>query len=338
MSACYAPAPKPGSPCVDGTCPRPLVCSSATLTCELTDVDSGTTPSDGPADATPADAIEHLIDGCTPSPEICGDGIDQDCNGSDAQCPANDLASGAIDVTSGGTFTVNLAAAHDDNSPHGCGGAGGRDVFYKVNLTAPQVFYVDTFGSNFDTVVRVFAGACTAIGATQTTTGCGDDSCGGKQSQLALSLPTGASCIVVDQKSSAETAGSVTLKITPEGRNGIALASGVQTNTGNTCNATNVMEPSAACADTGAPDIAYFFTECPGAAQKLDADTCVDGTYDSALYVRRGATELACNDDFCDVQSQITNVAISGANFFWVVVDGYSSGDCGAYTLTTNLR
>src|SRR5262249_42293694 len=151
----------------------------ATQTCETGDQpDSNTSPSDANEDAPP-DALEHLIDGCSPSPEICGDGIDQDCNGSDAQCPANDAPAGAIDVTAGGAFTANLVAAHDDNGPGTCGAAGGRDVFYKVTLQAPQVYYFDTFGSNFDTVVRVFAGACTAVTGATPIRGCGDDSCGG---------------------------------------------------------------------------------------------------------------------------------------------------------------
>jgi hypothetical protein len=50
-----------------------------------------------------------------PSAETCGNAVDEDCNGADAACPSNDRPAGAIDISAGGTFTVDLVAAHDDN-------------------------------------------------------------------------------------------------------------------------------------------------------------------------------------------------------------------------------
>jgi hypothetical protein len=339
LVGCYAPNPQPGSQCVNGACPIPLVCVS-TGTCERTELDSGV-PGDALDDGGFEDAPKILIDGCSPSPEICGDGIDQDCDGSDPPCPANDLAAGAIDVTAGGNFTANLSAAHDNIGGGSCGGAGGRDVFYKITLNAAQVYYFDTFGSSFDTVVRVYAGACTAVTAQTPLAMCGDDSCGGKQTQLALALAAGTSCIVVDQKSSAETAGSVHLAVTPGGRNGLPLAAGMQTNAGNTCNATSVEDPDSACGDPGSKDVGYFFTNCPGSNRLLDAQTCIgsDANFDSTIYVRHAANELACSDDDCgSALSMFANAPITSAGLYWMIVDGFSSTDCGAYTLTTNLR
>src|SRR3954469_14721900 len=136
VAACYAPNPKAGSPCATSPCLAGLVCSPATLTCELPAIDAALGP-----DAT------ILIDGCTPAPEICGNGADEDCDGHDAICPENDTAPGAIDVTGGGTFVANVSAATDDAPNTGCGGVGGRDVFYSVSLGAAEVFYFATFGS-----------------------------------------------------------------------------------------------------------------------------------------------------------------------------------------------
>jgi len=338
---CYSPGPHPGTPCTNGKCGGGLVCSLETQTCEFAPLDSGVPLDDSAIFNGFEDAPPILIDGCSPSPEICGDGIDQDCTGGDAPCPANDLATGAIDITAGGNFTVNLAAAHDNIGGGNCGGSGGRDVLYKAPINAPQVYYFDTFGSSFDTVLRVYAGACTAVNAGTPVAMCGDDSCGGKQTQLALSLASGTSCIVVDQKSAAETAGSVHLAVTPGGRDGTKLSSGMQTNTGNTCNATSVEDPDPACGDPGSKDIGYFFTNCPGSNRLLDAATCVgsDTAFDSVIYVRRGTNELACSDDDCaPTLSQFANVPIASTGLYWMIVDGFASGDCGAYQLTTNLR
>lgn len=50
-AACYAPHPPAGAPCsASGACPDGLVCSPATVTCELRAIDGG------PADTSPGDA------------------------------------------------------------------------------------------------------------------------------------------------------------------------------------------------------------------------------------------------------------------------------------------
>jgi len=49
LFGCYAPNPQPGSPCLNGRCPTPLVCSPATETCERMAVDAAEI--DAPPDA-----------------------------------------------------------------------------------------------------------------------------------------------------------------------------------------------------------------------------------------------------------------------------------------------
>ncbi|MDB4958087.1 MAG: lysyl oxidase-like [Myxococcales bacterium] len=340
LVGCYAPHPQTGAPCGDGACPGDLVCSPATNTCELSSTIDG--------------AVDGMvIDGCTPQAEICGDGIDQDCDGVDPVCVANDGADGAIDVSAGGTFTVDMRYANDDASDADCGGIGGRDVFYKIVLPAQEIVYADTFGSDFRTVVRVFPGkACSAIAGASPV--CNHDACGGAQSQLAGPLPAGTSCIVVDQDAAAIT-GMLTLRVTRGGRDGASLGSNMQTYTGNSCTGTNVTNPGTSCAggDTStAEDAGYYFTVCPAQTLKLDASTCVDATmtaFDTVIYLRKaGGNNLGCNDDAttCTARparpthadgSILTNVASVGPGLFWLTVDGYS-GACGAFRVDTNLR
>jgi hypothetical protein len=80
----------------------------------------------------------------------------------------------------------------------------------------------------------------------------------------------------------------------------------------------------------------------------LTASTCdAATTSDTALWVTGpGTTELACNDDdaACTLSttgaSTISNIALTDAHLFWVVVDSYgtTSPACGAYSLTTTLQ
>lgn len=348
-AACYAPKVKPGSPCDDDhRCPTPLVCTQGS--CEL---------SEGEGEAPPPDSTP--LPGCVPTGEdLCGDGIDQDCSGGDAICAANDLPAGAIDVTAGGMFTGDLLLARDNLPSRGCGGNGGRDVFYEITLAAPQVYYLDTFSSGLDTSVRVFGGiACAAVTSTQSPQACNDDACGTGESQLAVALPAGTSCLVVDRNGSGgqqPSKGGFQLHIVPGGRTGTRLPSGVSTQTGDTCGSTNGSEPTdlAACNSGRAKDLAYFFTVCPGQTARLDASTCSNPAathFDTQLYVRPvGGTDVVCVDDTdtCAARpdrsdghpdgSILTNVPAKGAGLFWLVVDGYDTSDCGGFQLDANLH
>ncbi len=348
VAACYAPHLEPGSPCDTGPCPAGLVCSPATLTCELEAAAAVN-------DASLASDSLVLIDGCTPAPEICGNGTDEDCDGVDAPCPANDAPGGAIDVSAGGTFTANVSAATNDANETGCGGDGGRDVFYSITLPTAEVIYLDTFGSNFGTSVRIYAGkTCGVIGGNPS---CTHTSCGGTQAQIALQLPQGTSCIVVDQHAG-DTHGALALNVKRGGRRGQPLQGGVQTATGDTCTGADNDSPDTTLAecqfsdDQDAKDQSYFFTVCPNATTKVDASTCADPSlthFDTILYLHGWAKpQVACNDDgsTCAVRpdrpdhadgSILTNVAAAGPGPFWLVVDGFQNA-CGGYQLTTALH
>jgi len=359
-TACYSPSVPTGAPCdKERPCPRPLVCSAGTGTCERAEIDASIAGDD--ANEQPPDAYVPPIDappipGCTPMGfDTCNDGIDQDCDGADEVCAANDLAADAIDVTAGGTKSGDLNLARDNAPQKGCGDVGGRDLFYKVILTKPQVYYFDTFGSNFDSTVRVFPGkACTAITATDNPT-CSNDACGGTQSQLAVELPSGTSCVVVDQNP-ASTQGAMALKVTPGGHFGVPLAAGPRTLTGDTCTSTD--EWKGYCGGDGGKEHAYFFTVCPATTAHVDASTCVDVTathFDTVLFVRKApgaqGSTLACSDDanMCGVRpdraapvhpdgSIVDNVAAMGPGLFFLVVDGYDTTGCGVYSMDVNLH
>ncbi len=350
LGACYAPSFPTGAPCDEmRPCPSALICTKGG-TCETSEsMEPDEDASIEEPDAPPPDA-------CVPSTEICDDGIDQDCSGADSTCAANDRPDDPVNITNGGTFNGDLMLAMDDYGEVGCGGTGGRDLFYDITITAPEVYYFDTFGSDFDTNLRVFPNrACDELTPGLTTLMCNDTSCGTDKSQLAFQLPSGTHCVVVDQHAAATT-GALTLHVTRGRRTGTLLGNGMQTMTGDTCTATHVWNPTISCndSDNNAKDVAWYFTSCPGVNRKLDASTCVDPSmvhFDTVLYAHKAGqqADLVCRDDSeppCTARPDrpdhvdgtvLNDVNTTGPGLFWLVLDAYGTNDCGGYRLDTNL-
>ena len=295
-----------------------------------------------------ADGCTHLChvsrcgDGIVnPTTEECDDGNPDNTDGCRNDCklgPPNDVASGAIDISAGGTFTVDLTHAHNDVSASCNDPGNGRDVFYQFHLASPEVVYADTFGSTFDTTLAVFDGPCTARTTEET---CDDDECSTDAAQIAGQLDTGTYCLVLDQNSPASPAGPATLTFRHGGRTGdfIDFGSGampVDTSTGD-----DQMFPSCA-GDTGAPDLGFWFLSCPAGSVHVVADTCADPGVDSMVYVRSAAdltTDDTCSDDqggACGVGAAV-DTHVGGADLHWIVVDG-ASGVAGPVTLTYTLQ
>jgi hypothetical protein len=219
---------------------------------------------------------------------------------------------------------------------------GGRDVFYQFTLPAEEVVYWDTFGSNFDSVVRVFAGACSGIGATQA---CNDDQCSTTRSQGAVNLQAGTYCLVVDQFSGSTTAGMSSLVFRRGGRTGVGIAAASGTQTGTTAGKVN--QSTAGCEpQTAQPDVGYFFLSCPNRNYSVSANTCSGTAFDSVIYLRTGkanTADIACSDDSSGcgssgLQSRITGATVSGANLQWLIVDGYGTTGNGNYSLTYTVQ
>jgi hypothetical protein len=269
----------------------------------------------------------------SPAQEVCGNGVDEDCDGGDVACPPNDLASGAIDVSAGGLFEVDLPAAHDDNSG-GCGMTGGRDVFYKITVPDDEVVYLDTFGSDYPTALRVFANGCGTLGMRLA---CETGACGGGQSQTAIELSAGTHCIVVDQAAGAsETDGHTHLNVIRTGRQGQRLTAATGSVDGSTLGLGSDWEN--ACGDgSAAGDVGYFFTTCEGTTN-VDADTCTQTEdIDTIVSLYEGDGDgLACDDDSCGLAGHGSHISVDvtgPAGIYWLVVDNYQTGNEGPYTL-----
>jgi hypothetical protein len=100
------------------------------------------------------------------------------------------------------------------------------------------------------------------------------------------------------------------------------------TDTGATCD--NVDDIAGSCYyDGGAPDVVYSYS--PASNEVVTVSLC-GSEYDTGLAVfDSGYNEVACNDDYCGLQSELT-MGMTAGETYYIVVDGYGSA-CGSYIL-----
>jgi hypothetical protein len=88
---------------------------------------------------------------------------------------------------------------------------------------------------------------------------------------------------------------------------------------------------SGSCGGDSAPEAVHPWTAPASGTYTIDT---FGSEYDTLLYVLVGScsgTELGCNDDAMDLQSQVTVTATAG-QILYIVVDGFSSNE-GAYVV-----
>jgi len=110
---------------------------------------------------------------------------------------------------------------------------------------------------------------------------------------------------------------------------GLPIAGLPYDDSGATCD--NVNDIEHICGGTGAAEVVYSFV--PGHDMQINLNLCAS-SYDTLLGVFNSSyTEIACNDDFCGLQSQLDHVPLTGGQTYYIVVDGYTSSSCGSYVL-----
>lgn len=102
---------------------------------------------------------------------------------------------------------------------------------------------------------------------------------------------------------------------------------------GNTCNLSN--DYDASCAGGGAADVVYSYA--PAVTQLVYLTLC-SSLYDTQLSVFKDtpANEIACNDDYCGLQSRIDCIELEAGHTYYIVVDGFST-NCGEYELEVGI-
>jgi hypothetical protein len=108
----------------------------------------------------------------------------------------------------------------------------------------------------------------------------------------------------------------------------VAIGSLPYNDSGATCD--NIDDITLPCAASAAADVFYSYT--PGSSGSINVSLC-GSSYDCALGIYdSGLNNIACNDDFCGLQSQIDNINVTGGSTYYIVVDGFST-NCGSYVI-----
>ena len=100
--------------------------------------------------------------------------------------------------------------------------------------------------------------------------------------------------------------------------------------TGVTCGAYWVVDFTCGYTAGVSPDLFYQFTSCFGGT--VSVSLC-GSDYDTEVAIfDSNHNALACNDDFCNLQSEIDNFTLNAGSLYYIVVSGYY-GSCGDYVL-----
>ena len=113
--------------------------------------------------------------------------------------------------------------------------------------------------------------------------------------------------------------------------NATVISSLPYSDAGTTTGYTNDYNGSCGSYGNAAPDVVYSYT--PSSNQSINISLC-GSSFDTRLYVfeNSSSTEIACNDDYCGLQSQLDGVSLTSGNTYYIVIDGYNTAN-GSYTI-----
>ncbi|MFO0626668.1 MAG: hypothetical protein U0325_13725 [Polyangiales bacterium] len=189
--------------------------------------------------------------------------------------------------------TVMGTTAGATSSAEGC--AGGADVFYRFTLARRELVYFDTFGTSFDTQLRLHTDVCAMAVGT-----CADNACTGSQSQLVQVLDAGTYVLAVDGATGASGPFTLHVQHLPAGAgpvNPLASMSGTQSVMATSSGASGI---STSCGGGGAgPEAVWWLATCPDfMGGEMTAGTCGGASFDTVVEQQSAARmPVACNDD-----------------------------------------
>ncbi|MEM6958785.1 MAG: hypothetical protein AAF645_24090 [Myxococcota bacterium] len=242
-----------------------------------------------------------------------------------------------------GPFDIDTFAAGDELMGS-CGGQGAPDVVYNFTLSGRSRVRINLNNPQFDGAMYIQSQCgdasterfCAAITRGQTGGGAMNPRTG-QMTPYSVDLDPGTYSLVLDgQRPESFGSAQVSLDIfdiaaqrrlcqrAPMLRSGRSVS-------GTTAGERNSFE--ATCAGNAASGDRVYRIRL---TRRSDIDLRLQGSHDAALHIRRdcqdSTTELACNDDDGQAtNSRITTTLDRGT--YYVVVDGFSSGNEGTFTL-----
>ena len=255
--------------------------------------------------------------------------------------PNDDFADATVLPGFGTLLGTNVGATAEAGEPDHAGATGGTSLWWVWTAPSNVAVALDTFGSDFDTLLAVYVGPDVSNLAAVVS----NDQAGGDQSRVTFDAVSGTVYrIAVDGYGGATGAISLTLaKRFPPPNDAFANAitiPGCETVRGTNMDATvEAGEPHHAGA-TGGASLWWVWTASSNATVDLDT---LDSNFDTLLAVYVGSeltnlTEVASNDDVSEYisQSQLRFDAVSGT-VYRIVVDG-PPGEVGEAVLRLGCR
>ncbi len=226
-------------------------------------------------------------------------------------------------ITDGAYYFDNTTADSDGPAEPGCGfdGVEDADLWYEYVATCTGTLTVSLCGSSFDTALAVYPAGCP--GGSGTALACNDNGCGA-QSELTLAVEEGTALLI---RVGGPAVGTGTLQVSCAPTAVLAnddCDSAEVVDVGVTFFDTTAATPSApedaSCAGfTGTDDADIWFQFTAPCAGDVAVSLC-GSSFDTRLAVYTQCpdgpgTALACNDNDCGAQSQVTFGATSGAAY-----------------------
>ena len=256
--------------------------------------------------------------------EFCVAEAEEFCLCKPDQIPVNDDCENAIEIAEGVFDFTTICATHDGSDPmdgpcwDGFTGIAADVWFhYTASITGPVRVHTCGGQADFDSKLAVYAG-CVCPLTKDMLIECNDNGCG-DGSEVIFEVVAGNCYTIRLGGGYLSPSGSGTFTIEPIGppaNDDCANAIALNVNESlvfNTLVATTDGLPSAVCDFNGFTDIAndvWYHTTVPEDSSYI-VSLC-DSSFDTKVAIYEGCGEcpptndpIACNDDFCDVQSQV---------------------------------
>jgi hypothetical protein len=247
------------------------------------------------------------------------------------EVPANNSFATAtvIPGASANVTGTNEEADKEPGEPNHAGNSGGASVWWQWTAASNGPVGISTAGSNFDTVLAVYTGA-TVSSLTQVAAN--DDSGTGGTSQVNFTAASGTTYRIAVDGYGGDT-GDISLSLAPivppandMFAQATVLTGGNPTATGSNQNASKEAGEPNHAGITGGRSVWWRWTAPTSGIVGINT---VGSNFDTLLAVYTGSavsslTQVAANDDFSGVTSQVTINAVSGTTYR-IAVDGYSA-------------
>jgi len=232
--------------------------------------------------------------------------------------------------------TIDLKES-SDLERSSCAPEGARDASIELAVMSSQTFTIETVGPEPRAAV-VFSlrdGACPA--GLAEISGCRQPMCpDAGYNALAVTLPPGEYCLVVEEAEPAAETGKVTLRIVEGGREAVVIDRPMQAPPQSTCGAPPDLETSACAAPSTNSAGAAVFVACPGTRVRATVTPDVGDNLDLALSLRETGphgTELVCRNSATGAGPEMIDEVLMGPT--WLVVDRVNGPvPCGGFSIS----